>query len=49
MAKPTYLEFCEAYETIMSYIDTEPDSRKLFHALLTFRLKKIQEMHGDAK
>lgn len=47
MTKPTYPEFCDAYETIMAYIDTEPNSRKLFHALLNFRLQKIREIHGD--
>ena len=47
MAKPTYHEFCMAYYTIMEYIDTEPNSRQLFHALLTFRLNKSKEIHGD--
>ena len=41
--KPTFEEFKAAYGVIMSYIDTEPDSRKLFHALLSFMLKKIEE------
>jgi len=42
--KPTFDEFKEAYGTIMSYIDTEPDSRPVFHALLTFMLKKLREV-----
>lgn len=35
--KPTYEEFCDAYLTIMQFIDTEPNSRKLFHALFEFK------------
>lgn len=41
--KPTWKEFQDAYGVIMAYIDTEPDSRKLFHALLSFYLKKMKE------
>tara|TARA_R110002073_G_scaffold150508_1_gene304655 strand:- start:400 stop:534 length:135 start_codon:yes stop_codon:yes gene_type:complete len=41
--KPTWDEFCNAYNTIMNFIDTEPESRPLFHALLTFMLKKMGE------
>jgi hypothetical protein len=37
--KPTREEFEQAYSVIMSYIDTEPNSRKLFHALLSFALQ----------
>jgi hypothetical protein len=37
--KPTREEFDEAYHVIMSFIDTEPNSRRLFHALLNFRLQ----------
>lgn len=47
MAKPTYFEFLMAYYTIIEYIDTEPNSRKLFHELLTFRLNKSKEIHGE--
>jgi len=36
--KPTRKEFFDAYVTIMAYIDDEPNSRKLFHALLNFSL-----------
>ena len=42
--KPTYDEFVAAYLIIMNYIDDEPESRPLFHALLTFSLKKMKEM-----
>jgi hypothetical protein len=41
--KPTWNEFVDSYNTIMGYIDTEPESRPLFHALLTFMLKKMKE------
>ena len=41
--KPTWEEFCEAYNVIMQYIDTEPDSRTVFHSLLSFMLKKMKE------
>ena len=37
--KPSYKEFCDAYCVIMDYIDTEANSRSLFHALLSFRLR----------
>ena len=43
MSKPSYEEFVRAYHTIMGYIDTEPHSRKLFHALLSFRMHKMKE------
>ncbi|GAI96488.1 unnamed protein product, partial [marine sediment metagenome] len=36
--KPTRKEFFDAYVTIMAYIDDEPNSRKLFHSLLSFGL-----------
>lgn len=39
--KPTKKEFANAYDVIMSYIDTEPNSRRLFHALLSFYLANI--------
>ena len=38
--KPTWEEFEDAYSIIMAYIDTEPNSRPLFHALLSFALMK---------
>ena len=38
--KPSYQEFLKAYVVIMQYIETEPKSRKLFHALLSFRMHK---------
>ncbi len=38
--KPTWEEFRDAFDVIMAYIDTEPNSRKLFHALLSFYLRK---------
>lgn len=41
--KPTWNEFCDAYNVIMAFIDTEPESRPVFHALLTFMLKKMKE------
>ncbi len=37
--KPTRDEFDEATSVIMRFIDTEPNSRRLFHALLNFRLQ----------
>jgi len=43
LLKPTRAEFEEAYSVIMSYIDTEPNSRKLFHALLSFALQMRDE------
>ena len=43
MNKPSYDQFVEAYHVIMTYIDTEPNSRKLFHALLSFRMHKMKE------
>ena len=36
--KPTRKEFFDAYVVIMAYIDDEPNSRKLFHSLLSFGL-----------
>ena len=36
--KPTRKEFFDAYVIIMAYIDDEPNSRKLFHSLLSFGL-----------
>jgi hypothetical protein len=39
----SFEEFKDAYVTIMAYIDTEPESRPLFHALLNFMLKKMGE------
>ena len=45
--KPTFEEFCKAYNVIMRYIDTEPNSRPLFHALLNFKLYKIGEIDED--
>jgi len=39
LMKPTKKEFHDAYCVIMAYIDTEPNSRKLFHALLSFTLQ----------
>lgn len=42
--KPSYDEFVDAYHTIMHYIDTEPNSRKLFHALFEFRMNKMREL-----
>jgi len=41
--KPSYDEFCEAYYTIMRFIDTEPNSRTLFHALFAFKAKLKEE------
>jgi len=41
--KPTWKEFEEAYAVIMAYIDTEPHSRPLFHALLSFALMQRGE------
>lgn len=41
--KPTWNEFCDAYNVIIAFIDTEPESRPVFHALLTFMLKKMKE------
>ena len=43
--KPSWAEFEEAYGVIMAYIDTEPHSRPLFHALLSFALRQ----RGDNK
>ena len=37
MNKPSYQEFLDAYLVIMQYIDTEPNSRRLFHALFEFK------------
>ena len=42
--KPAWEEFVEAYDVIMAYIDDEPDSRKVFHSLLTFRLNKEKQL-----
>lgn len=42
--KPAWEEFVEAYGVIMAYIDDEPDSRKVFHSLLTFRLNKEKQL-----
>jgi len=42
--KPSFDEFLEACWVIMDYIDDEPDSRKLFHTLLSFKLKKMKEL-----
>ena len=39
MDKPTKKEFNEAYDIIMRYIDDEPNTRPLFHKLLSFYLK----------
>lgn len=36
--KPSRKEFEEAYGVIMAFIDTEPHSRPLFHALLSFAI-----------
>jgi len=36
--KPSRKEFFDAYVVIMAYIDDEPNSRKLFHSLLSFGL-----------
>ena len=41
--KPNYSEFCEAYYTIMRFIDTEPNSRTLFHALFAFKAQICEE------
>jgi hypothetical protein len=41
--KPTYWEFCEAYYIIMRFIDTEPHSRTLFHALFAFKAQIREE------
>ena len=41
--KPTRKEFHDAYCVIMAFIDTEPESRPLFHALLSFALKLRSE------
>jgi len=41
--KPSYDEFYEAYYTIMRFIDTEPHSRTLFHALFAFTSKLMEE------
>ena len=43
MTKPSYEEFCAAYYVIMAYIDTEPNSRSLFHALVNFRFDKMKD------
>lgn len=37
--KPTMEEFEEAYSVMMRFIDTEPNSRKLFHAMVSFALQ----------
>jgi hypothetical protein len=41
--KPTRKEFYDAYCVIMAFIDTEPNSRKLFHSLLSFGLQLEDE------
>ena len=43
--KPTLKEFEEAYGVVMAYIDTEPHSRPLFHALLSFALQHRGEQN----
>lgn len=40
--KPSWKEFQDAYHTVMRYIDDEPNSRPVFHALLTFMLRKMK-------
>ncbi len=41
--KPTKEEFWNAYHIIMAYIDTEPNTRPLFHALLNLALRILKE------
>lgn len=41
--KPSLDEFDEAYSVIMAFIDTEPGSRPLFHALLSFKLRLMND------
>ena len=41
MKEVTYEEFRKAYHTIMGYIDDKPDSRPLFHALLSYHISII--------
>jgi len=36
-------EFNEAYQTIMAYIDDKPNSRPLFHALLSYHISIIDD------
>ena len=43
VTKPTRKEFFDAYAVIMAYIDDEPNSRKLFHSLLSFGLSIINQ------
>jgi hypothetical protein len=42
MKEVTYEEFREAYHTIMAFIDTQPDSRGLFQALVNFHFELIR-------
>ena len=41
--KPSLEEFDKAYSVIMAFIDTEPGTRPLFHALLTLKLRLDRE------
>ena len=47
MSKPTRKEFFDAYVVIMAYIDDEPNSRKLFHSLLSFTLSMMNKEELD--
>jgi hypothetical protein len=41
MKEITFEEFREAYHTIMAYIDNKPNSRPLFHALVSYHISII--------
>ncbi len=45
--KPSYDEFNDAYFTIMHFIDTEPNSRRLFHALFEFKYIILPKNMGE--
>lgn len=47
MSAVSFEEFKDAYVTIMAYIDTKPNSRKLFHALLNFTLGEMNAIEGE--
>ena len=45
--KPSLEEFDQAYSVIMAFIDTEPGSRPLFHALLSFKLRLMNRQEEE--
>ena len=45
--KPSLEEFDQAYSVIMAFIDTEPQSRPLFHALLSFKLRLMNRREEE--